>query len=58
MITLELTDEQASALHTFLWAATIDWNAVGPAVNRKKIYAQLSPLANQLDRHILNGTPS
>lgn len=58
MITLELTDDQAKALHTFIWAATIDWNAVGTSVNRKQIYAQLSPLANQLDRYILDSTLS
>lgn len=51
-ITLELTPEQAQALHTFLWTAAIPWNAVGPSVNRFRIYQQLSPIANQLDRHV------
>lgn len=50
MIQLELTEEQALALHTFLWTATIAWDSVGPTVNRNNIYKQLSPIAGQLDR--------
>lgn len=57
MITLELTQEQASALHTFLWTASIPWNSVGPTVSRSAIYSQLLPIEDQLSKQLAPPTP-
>lgn len=58
MITLELSDSQAQALHAFLWTATIDWNAVSPDVSRSRLYKELPPIVNQLETLLSYDTAS
>lgn len=48
MITLELTREQAIALNTFLWTASISWSSVGPSTNRKAIEQSMNSIVGQL----------
>lgn len=52
MITLDLTEDQAKALHTFLWTATIPWQSIPSSSDRKQIERLLAPITSQLDPKI------
>lgn len=57
-ITLTLTQEQAIALNTFLWTASIPWSAVGPSTNRKAIEQSMTSIVSQLMPLIYCDDPS